>query len=239
MSSLKTSTPKHIGIVACSAEGAALCYKTIVNVSTTILGEHTHPEISMHTQNLADYVHCLNAGDMHGIGNLMIDSARKLHAIGADFCVCPDNTLHQAFAYVQTHSPVPWLHIADSVVAEAKLQGYQTLGLLGTQWLVESDVYPEKITAAGLKYQRPQSAHIEKMGHLIMSELINGEFRADTIEFFQMVITDLQQSGCDAVVLGCTEIPLIINDGNSTLPTLDSTRLLAKAAVDSAITGKR
>lgn len=226
---------KHIGIVGCSAEGAALCYKTICNESSNYLGEHAHPEISMHTHSLARYVECLESNDLQGVGDLMLSSADKLKAQGADFLICPDNTIHQAFNYVTQKSPLPWLHIADCVVATALSRGYTKLGILGTQWLVQSDMYPEKIEAANLSWLRPRQEAVEKISYLIMRELVYGVLKPGTVCYFQDTISSLKDLGCDAVILGCTEIPLIINDSNSPLPTLNSNRILAEAAMAEAI----
>ena len=107
--------PQHIGIVGCSAEGAALCYRTICAEGAPLLGPHAHPEVSMHTPSLAEYVECLDRGDLAGVGELMLASARKLAQIGADFLVCPDNTIHQALPLIAARSPLPWLHIAEVV----------------------------------------------------------------------------------------------------------------------------
>jgi aspartate racemase len=223
--------PKHIGIVGCSAEGAALCYKTICIEGAELLGPHAHPEVSMHTPSLADYVRCLEQGDWPGIGELMLSSANKLAKIGADFLICPDNTIHQAFPYVLPRSPLPWLHIAEVVAAEAQVRGYRRLGLTGSRWLVESEVYPEKLAAYGLDYERPDSSEREGINRIIMDELVYGVFEPEAVAYFQRVIDNFKNRGCDAVVLGCTEIPLLMNDSNSSLPTLDSTRLLARAAL--------
>lgn len=229
------SKPLHIGIVACSAEGAALCYRTICAESAVLLGPHAHPEISLSSLSLADYVRCLNEGDWKGVAALMLISANKLAAAGADFLVCPDNTVHQAFSLVQPHSPLPWLHIAEVVAKEALARGYRRVGLTGTQWLVESEVYPEKLHEQGIQCIRPGDADREEMGHLIMDQLVYGVFKPETVTRFQQIIQSLQRSGCEAVVLGCTEIPLIIDDRNSAIPTLDSTRLLARAALRAAL----
>ena len=140
--------PQHIGIVACSAEGAALCYRTICVEGAQFLGPHAHPEVSMHTPSLADYVVCLERDDWPGVGELMLASARKLAAIGADFLICPDNTIHQALPLFRSRSPLPWLHIADAVAEQAEAKGLRRLGLLGTRWLVDGDVYPAKLGAA-------------------------------------------------------------------------------------------
>jgi aspartate racemase len=229
--------PLHIGIVACSAEGAALCYRTICAQGSALLGPHAHPEVSLHSASLADYVSCLEADDLPGVASLMLASARKLAAAGADFLICPDNTIHQAFDLVAANSPLPWLHIAEVVAAEAAARGHQTLGLTGTAWLVSSDVYPAKLEERGLECVRPSDAERMEMGRLIMDELVCGEFKPKTVEYFQQVIRNFGARGCDAVVLGCTEIPLIISDRNSPLPTLDSTRLLAQAALRRAVAG--
>jgi len=225
----------HIGIVACSAEGAALCYRTLCAEGPALLGAHAHPEISLHGAPLADYVAAGLSGDMHGVASLMLASAHKLAAAGADFLICPDNTIHQAMPLVLPQSPLPWLHIAEVVAAEAVARGYRRLGLTGTRWLVASEVYPECLRAARLECVRPSIEQRDEMGRLIMDELVGGVWRRETVDYFRGVIDSLKQRGCDAVILGCTEIPLIIDDANSALPTLDSTRLLARAALRRAV----
>ncbi len=227
--------PLHIGIVACSAQGAALCYQTICAGGPAVLGPHGHPEISMHTPPLADYVRCLDRGDLQGVADLMLASARKLASVGADFLICPDNTIHQAMALVAPHSPLPWLHIATVVANEAQRRGYRKLGLTGTRWLVDSAVYPEQLARRDIAFARPGPAERDDMNRIIMDELVNGVITPQGFACFQAVIANLRDEGCDAVVLGCTEIPLIISDANSPLPTLDSTRLLARAALEFAI----
>lgn len=226
---------QHIGIVACSAEGASLCYRTICAEGAQLLGPHAHPEISMHTPSLAEYVECLDRGDWQGVGEIMLASADKLAKIGADFLICPDNTIHQALPYIAPRSPLPWLHIAEVVAAEAAARGYRRIAITGTKWLVDSETYPEKFTALGLDYLRPDDAERDEIGRIIMDELVYGVFKPESVAYFQQLIGRMKERGCDAVVLGCTEIPLIIDDSNSPLPTLDSTRLLARAALRRAV----
>jgi aspartate racemase len=223
--------PKHIGIIGCTAEGAALCYKTICVEGSKALGPHAHPEVSMHTPSFSDYVQRLDQDDWRGVGELMLSSANKLAKIGADFLICPDNTIHQALPYVLPQSPLPWLHIAEVVAEEAVARGYRRLGLTGTRWLVESEVYPEKLAKNGLESVRPGPAEREEINRIIMEELVYGVFRPEAVACFQQVIRRMAAQGCEAVILGCTEIPLLIDDSNSPLPTLDSTRLLARAAI--------
>ncbi len=229
--------PQHIGIVACSAEGAALCYKTICVEGGELMGPHAHPEVSLHTHSLADYVACLERGDRAGVAELMLSSAHKLARAGADFLICPDNTIHQAMDEVLPRSPLPWLHIAEVVAAEAAGRGFRKLGITGTRWLIDSEVYPQKIEARGLSWARPTEAERDETSRIIMDELVQGVFRPEAVAAYQRVMERMKEAGCDAVVLGCTEIPLIMNDGNSPLPTLDSTRLLARAALKRAVTG--
>ncbi len=232
-----TVMPDHIGIVACSAEGAALCYRTICAEGAQLLGPHAHPEVSLHTHPLAAYLKCLERGDWPGVGELMLDSANKLASIGADFLICPDNTIHQALPYVEPRSPLRWLHIAEVVAAAAVERGFRRLGLTGTRWLVDSELYPERLAARGLEHVRPSAAEREEIDRIIMDELVYGVFNPGAVAYFQQVIGRMKGEGCDAVVLGCTEIPLVMNDANSPLPTLDSTRLLAQAALRRAVQG--
>lgn len=227
--------PQHIGIVACSAEGAALCYRTICLEGAQFLGPHAHPEVSMHTPSLAEYVRCLDRGDWRGVGELMLASAEKLARVGAALLICPDNTLHQALPEVELRSPLPWLHIAEVVAEEAVRRGFRRLGLTGTRWLVESEVYPERLAARGLEWVRPHAAEREETSRIIMDELVCGVFRPEATAHLRRVIGRMAEAGCDAVVLGCTELPLILDDSNSPLPTLDSTRLLARAALRRAV----
>jgi aspartate racemase len=227
--------PHHIGIVACSAEGAALCYRTICGEGAQLLGPHAHPEVSMHTHSLSEYMNCIYGADWQGVAELMLASANKLAKIGADFLICPDNTIHQALPYVAPRSPLPWLHIAEVVAARAVDRSFRCIGLTGTRWLVESEVYPEKLAARGLKFVRPNADEREEINRIILDELVYGVFKPEAVAYHQRVIARMKEAGCDAVVLGCTEIPLLMNDSNSPLPTLDSTRLLAQAALRRAV----
>src|SRR3954467_65533 len=161
----------HIGIIACSAEGAALCYRTICIEGPRALGaEYAHPPVSLSGESLAEYDRYLQAGDWKAVGELMLRSAGKLAKAGADFLICPDNTIHQALPYIEPRSPLPWLHIGEVVAAEAAKRGFRRIGLTGTRWLVESGIYPEKLTARGLEYVRPDAGEREEINRIIMDE---------------------------------------------------------------------
>ncbi len=222
----------HIGIVGCSAEGAALCYRTICLEGPALWGPLGHPEVSMHTHSLGEYVSRIERDDWKGVEELMLLSAHKLARAGADFLICPDNTIHQAFP---RSAPLPWLHIAEVVAAEAVARGFHCLGLVGTRWLVESDVYPAKLAARGLRWERPEPDERAEVNRIILEELVRGSFRPEARAYLQAVLGRLADRRCDAVVLGCTELPLLIDDAGAPLPTLDSTRLLARAALRRAL----
>jgi aspartate racemase len=226
---------RHIGIVACSAEGAALCYRTVCLESAQFCGANDHPQVSLHNHPLAAYMHCIDRDDWPGVAELMVSSAQRLQRAGADFLICPDNTIHQALPWVLRRSPLPWLHIAEVVAAQAVERGFHRIGLTGTRYLVDSEVYPEKLAARGLQYLRPLPAERAEINRFIFEELVVGICSTQAVTCLQRVIGRMQSEGCDAVVLGCTEIPLIMNDDNSPLPTLDSTRLLARAALRRAL----
>ena len=189
----------------------------------------------MHTHSLADYMECIYRDDWKGVGELMLSSAGKLAKIGADFVICPDNTIHQALPLIEARSPLPWLHIAEVVADEAQRRGFRRIGLTGTRWLVESEIYPEKLAKRGLEYLRPLAEEREAINRIIFDELVRGVVRPEAVATFQEIIERMKAAGADAVVLGCTEIPLLMNDTNSPLPTLDSTRLLARAALRHAV----
>ncbi|MEE9609817.1 MAG: amino acid racemase [Desulfatiglandales bacterium] len=226
---------KHIGIVACSAEGAALCYRTICTEAPHRMGEYVHPEVTMHTHPLAEYMVHIRAGNWKGVAELMLSSAHKVSKIGAEFAICPDNTIHEAFEYVVEKSPIPWLHIAEAVAEEAQQNGFTRLAILGTKYLMVGPVYPNTLEKLDISYEIPDEKDREQIDGIIFQELVNGVFTEKSRRYFNEVSEKLKERGCDAVVLGCTEIPLIVNPKDCPLPTLDSTRLLARAALNEAM----
>lgn len=226
---------KHIGIVGCSAEGAALCYRTICMEGVELMGRHAHPEVTLHTHPLSEYMRFIYEDNWGGVAELMLSSARKLTAVGADFLICPDNTIHQALDVVIPRSPLPWLHIAQEVAREASRRNFHHVGVLGTRYLMEGPVYPPQLQAFGLKHTIPDPETRERINSIIFDELVNGRFTPESRAYFRGVIDELKTQGCDAVALSCTEIPLIVSPEDSSLPTLDSTRLLARAALRKAL----
>jgi aspartate racemase len=226
---------KHVGIVAVSAEGAALCYRTLCAEGAALLGRHAHPEVTMHTYPLAEYMRHIEAGNWDQVGEMLLASAEKVRRAGADLLVCPDNTVHQALDLVRDRSPLPWLHVAEEVATETAGRGCKRLLVLGTRYLMEGPVYPSKLGARGIECRIPDALARERINRLTFDDFVYGRFEDPARAYFRQVIREGQDGGCDTVVLGCTEFPLLIGDGDSPLPTLDSTRILARAALRAAV----
>lgn len=225
---------KHIGIVAVSAEGAALCYRTVCLEGAAILGPHDHPEITLHGFPLSGYQRLIDDDRWDAVGDLMLESAARVVRSGAQLLICPDNTIHQGLDLIRERSPAPWVHIAEEVVAEARRRGFKRLAILGTRFLMEGPVYPSKLAPAGIDYRIPNSEQRMRINQIIYDELVYARFLPESRAYFQRVIRDLQDNGCDAVALACTEIPLLIRPADSPIPILDSTRILARAALRKA-----
>ena len=225
---------RHVGIIAVSAEGAALCYRTLCAEAATCLGPHAHPEVTMHTYPLAEYMRHVDAGRWDEAGRLLLASAHILVHAGAELLICPDNTLHQALDSVRAQSPAQWLHIAEEVAGLAAAQQFKRLGILGTRYLMEGPVYLQKLSAVGIACDIPEPHDRERINAMIFEELVCGRFEESSRRYLRSVIEALGRRGCDAVVLGCTEIPLLLAEADSPLPAIDSTRALARAALREA-----
>jgi len=190
----------------------------------------------MHTFPLSRYMQHIRGGDWSAVADLMVESSGKVAQCGAQFVVCPDNTIHQAFDRVRNRSVIPWLHIAEAVRDEAWRHGYSHLGLLGTRYLMEGPVYPGVLEGSGVRCDVPKESDRAEVDRIIFGELVSGLFTEGSRLFLNEVVARLAARGCDAVVLGCTEIPLIVDPEDCPLPVLDSTRILARAAVVHALT---
>jgi len=230
MSDTRPETTTHIGIVAGTAEGAALCYRTLCHEAEKFMGRHAHPEITIHTFSLRSYFEFIDRGDWTGVADLLSQSANKLARAGANLIICPNNTLHRAYELVR--SPVPWLHIAATVATEAARRGFHRVGLLGTRAVMEDSMYSRHLHQRGIELIIPPADERDSIQHIIRHELIAGRFTSRSRDVLHAVISRFRTSGCDAVILGCTELPLIISPESAPLPLLDSTRLLARAALE-------
>ena len=226
---------KHVGIVACSAEGAALCYQEICREGAALVGRHDHPRITLDSIPMADWMPAFDAGDHEGVARFMLRSARTLADAGADFAICPDNSAHLAWDFVQAATPIPWLHIARILAGEARARAHRRVGVLGTRFTMGGPLYREALGAEGIEALVPDDGDARIVDRIIFEELVSGIFTDSSRAAYRGVIERLADRGCDAVALACTEIPLLVRPEDSPLPTLDSTRLLARAALREAL----
>src|SRR5450755_852104 len=227
--------PKHLGIVACSAEGAALCLREIATYSLTLMGAHLHPQVTLSCIAMGEWMPAFDRGDYEGVAEFMLRETDIVARAGAQLAICPDNSAHLAFKHVAARSPIPWLHIAEEVAKAAVRDGYRHAALLGTRFTMSGPVYPEMFAQHGLKISSPAEADQKIVDDIIFEELVNGIFSESSRLRYNEVIYRMKVRGCDSVILGCTEIPLLVRSDDCPLPTLDSTRLLARAAVDAAL----
>ena len=226
---------KHIGIMGHSVEGSALCYLEACRYGSKLLGEHTHPEITLSILSMSDSMPFWRANDLKEVNKLFFKTAQNLKDAGCDFFLCPDNTAHIALEHNSAALPLPGLHISDIVSQKAHSMGLKTVGLLGTKWTMEGPTYSTSLKANRIAFETPNEKDRILVDKIIFDELCNGVFRDQSREEYLRIINTLSAKGCEAVILGCTEIPLLITPEISPLPTLDSTRLLAKAGVDVAL----
>jgi aspartate racemase len=226
---------KHIGIVACSVEGAALCLREIAAYSRNFMGEHRHPQVTLSCIAMGEWMPAFNRGDYEGIADFMLRETEIVAKAGAQLAICPDNSAHLAFKHVAARSPIPWLHIAEEVAKAAVRGGHRHAALLGTRFTMSGPVYPEVFSRHELKISSPAESDQRIIDEIIFKELVNGIFSEASRLRYNEVIVRMKALGCDSVILGCTEIPLLVRADDCPLPALDSTRLLARAAVDAAL----
>ncbi len=220
---------KHVGIVAGTAEGAALCYRTLAAHADTLLPRDVHPHISVHAFPQSAYLALIEHDDWNGVAALLSRSAATLVQAGADLIICPNNTLHRAMEFVMP--PVPWLHIVDVVTEEAVRHGYRQVGVLGTQIVMGSTLYLHKLADRGIEPLIPNENERIQIQHIIRTELIAGRFTHKSRTYLSTVIARMAARGAEAVILGCTELPLLLAQEHSPLPLLNSTGLLTEAAI--------
>jgi aspartate racemase len=225
----------HIGILAHSGEGAALCYRTAVHEGIRRMGPHNHPEITLTGVAMHEALAAWDRLDLAALRAIFAADAAKLAAAGADFFVLPDNSAHRALEAPGEPFAIPCLHIAEVVAEQAANDGHDRIGILGTRWTMEGPVYPAALGRRSIGWTIPDETDRAIVHDIIMDELCLGLFRDEARREFQRIIREFAEDGCDAVALVCTEIPLLIEPRDSPLPTLDSTRLLARTAVDVAL----
>lgn len=225
---------KHLGILAHSIEGASLCLRAFSQEGARELGPHDHPDVTLDCISMARSMAAWDAADYPIIRAILAESVTRLAQAGADFFVCPDNTAHIALETPGDDLALPGLHIAQVVAARAARNGHQRVGVLGTKYTMDAPLYPQALAAHDIASALPDADERHDINEIIFAELVNGIFSDPSRQRYIEIIEQLRDRGCDAVALVCTEIPLLITPADSPLPTLDSTRLLARAALEVA-----
>jgi aspartate racemase len=225
----------HIGILAHSADGAALCFLEAVRESARLLGAHDHPEITLSALPMGPALERYRRGELGAVRSQLARTAARLAAAGCDFFACPDNTAHLALDLAGEPLPLPGLHLCETVARRAAADGHRRVALLGTRWTMEGPAYRAACARHGLELAVPPAAERAEVDRIIFEELCQGLLREESRGACVRLIGELGAAGCDAVALSCTELPLLVTPEVSPLPTLDSTRLLARAAVAVAL----
>ncbi len=225
---------KHIGIVGVSPEGAALFYRAISRYSSRLLPPNDQPRISIHNEPLNLYLDAIRQSDWHAVGRLLRRSAEILARAGAEFCLTPDNIVQHAVQLAEVGSPIPWLAMTDLVAQAVVGDHRKTVGLIGTKLVMTSSTYQTPMGLRGVRVLVPEGDDIEMLEQVIYGELIYGEARLESRAAVLRVIHDLAKKGCEGIILGCSEAPLIVTPENSTLPVYDPAEILADASVKRA-----
>lgn len=227
--------PKHIGIVACSPEGSALCYRDIFRYASKRLGDHHHPVVTLHNLPLKLYVDAVLRENWHAVGNMLTLSAQVLAKAGADFCIVPDNLMQHGVHLAEHSSPIPWLTMTDLVCEAVKADGRNVVGVVGTKLVMYGSTYQTHLGLKGIRVVAPDEAEADAVDRIIFDELLLGVVRPNSQRRILDTVTHLKEQGCEGVILACTEAPLVIDQTNSPLPIYDSAQLLAEGAVRVAI----
>jgi len=226
---------KHIGILAHSFEGATLCYRTMCLEGVARLGPHRHPEITLTGVAMDHMLEAWDRDDRPTLRAMFAYDIGKLAAAGADFFCCPDNTAHIALESEGDPFPIPGLHIGEVVADQAQADGRRKVAILGTNYTMMGPVYPGALGRRGIDWEIPDEDDRKLIHDVIFGELCLGVFTDKSRDAYCRIIAKLAERSCDSVALVCTEIPLLVTADVSPLPILDSTRLLARAAVDVAL----
>ena len=227
---------KTIGIIGgMSPESTTLYYQTINRAINQRLGGNSSAEIIMHSVNFETVVQLQKQGDWAVAGHLLANSATKLAGAGADLLLLATNTMHKVAPAIEQAVSIPLLHIVDATAEAIKQQGLHTVGLLGTRFTMSDGFYTERMAAQGVNTIVPSEAEQNEIHRIIFEELCRNQIQAASAHYFQNVIGSLKTHGAQGVILGCTEICLIVNAQNSLLPVFDSTSIHVQAAVNAAL----
>ncbi len=223
--------PKHIGIVAVSPEGAALCYRQISRQASRLARNGVHPRVTLHSEPFEDYLEALRKLDWIRVGELLLRSAEILARAGAEVCFSPDNVVQHAVHLAEVGSPIPWLMMTDLVARRVEADGRRTVGIIGTKMVTSGSTYQTHLGLRGIRVLAPESAEADALDSIIYNELIFGKILPASQRQVLGIIQQLAGRGCEGVILGCSEAPLLVTPENSPIPVYDAADILAEGAV--------
>lgn len=226
---------RHIGIVAVSPEGAALCYRQVCRLAAETLPPHVQPTVSLHGMPFGEYLDAIRRDDWRAVGQLLRDSAIRLAACGAEFCFTPDNAVQHAVQLAEVGCPIPWLKMTDVVGEQIARDGRKTVGVVGTKVVTCGSVYQTDLGMRGIKLVRPDDADTDLLEAMIFNELVHGRVMASTRRTMLDIVTRLADRGCEGVILGCSEAPLVITPEESPLPVYNASDIMSRQAVRHAL----
>ncbi|MDF1809145.1 MAG: amino acid racemase [Phycisphaerales bacterium] len=227
---------KQIGIVGVSPEGASLCYQQLFRHAAVMLEPHMHPTVCVHNIPLAQYVDAVRRDDWRQVANLLRDSAQRLAAIGAEFCFTPDNAVQHAVQLAEASSTIPWLKMTNAVAERIATDNRKTIGVIGTKYVTSGSAYQTDLGVKGIKLVRPSSEDSEMLDRIIFDELVFGIVREESRIEILDTINRLKDKGCEGVILGCSEAPLIVTEETCDLPIYNASDIMAEQAIRYAIT---
>ncbi len=222
---------KHIGIVGVSPEGASLCYQQLFRHAAVMLEPHQHPTASLHNIPLARYVDAVRGDDWLQVANLLRDSAERLASIGAEFCFTPDNAVQHAVQLAETNSPIPWLKMTNAVADRIEQDKRQTVGVIGTRYVTLGSAYQTDLGMRGIKLVRPSDEDAAELDGIIFNELVYGIIEEESREAMMRVIVRLSDKGCEGIIIGSSEAPLLITAELCDVPLYNASDIMAEQAL--------
>jgi len=230
---------KCIGIIGgLSPESTLYYYQHIAHEYLKRHSNYSYPEIIIYSVNFQNYITWCSKGDWSAVENDLVKTVNSLASGGADFVIISANTPHQVFEPVKERVELPMLSIVDAVVERAQKSGLKKLGLLGTKITMVGSFYPETAAKAGIEIMVPDEDEQEIIHGIIFNELSKGEINETSKQKYISIIDKLVSKGADGIVLGCTEIPLLITQYDVNIPVLDSSKIHVEAALDYALAGE-
>jgi len=228
---------KTIGLIGgMSWESTADYYRILNKEAKARLGEPHSAKIIMHSVDFAEIEKLQSAGDWAKLTKKMINIAQKIELVGADIILICANTMHQMAPEVQANIEIPLLHIADTAAEKIEAESLKKVGLLGTKYVMEGSFYKNKIEDNyDIEVIIPDSKSREDVHRIIYQELVSGIFKNESRLRFIEIIESLKEKGAEGIILGCTEIPLLIKAKDSSLPIFNTTELHAKKAIQFAL----